>query len=96
MIKKVSCGLLVGSVLGAFGVVHDGGFGMHLTIIDEDGFSVGYSISSEKCGQFFSDMGVVWHEELIKKNVIMLNNNGAINSVEKIIPHYNIIIGLEK
>ena len=88
IIKDISVGLLPGSVLGAFAVMHDGGFGVHLSILEvELGFPLSYRIPSDECEQFFKDMDVIWHRELKGKHVFLLSNSEAINSVEKVVPH---------
>ena len=61
IIKDVDFGLLVGNRMGAFAVLHDGGFGMSLSIVDTDGFPINYQMRSEECEKFFKDMGVIWH-----------------------------------
>lgn len=97
IIKDVRFGQLPGSMLGAFAVVHDGGFGMSLSIVDiQNLYPLSCSIKSGECEQFFKDAGVIWHEELKGKHVLLLSNSEAINSVDKVVPHKELIKLLEE
>ena len=97
VIKSINAGLLPGTMLGAFGTIHDGGFGLSITILEiEHGFPVNYRLTDPKeCEQFFKDMGVVWHPELKGKHVLILSNSDVINSVEKVVPHTSLTKSLE-
>lgn len=97
IIKSVNIGLLPGSILGAFAVIHDGGFGLSITILEvEHGFPLNYRLTDPKeCEQFFKDMDVIWHTELKGKHVLLLSNSDAINSVEKVVPHTSLIKALK-
>lgn len=98
IIKGVKIGLLPGSVLGAFAVMHDGGFGLSITILEiEHGFPLNYRLTNPKeCEQFFKDMDVIWHTELKGKHVLLLSNSDVINSVEKVVPHKRLMESLKE
>ena len=84
-------------MFGAFARVHDGGFGLSISILDiEYGFPLGYQVPANEGELFFKMMGVIWHKELKGKHVLLLSNSEAINSVEKVVPHIRLIEGLKE
>lgn len=97
IIKDVKFGLLPGTILGAFVTIHDGGFGMSLTILEvSHGFPINYTLSPTECEEFFKHMEVTWHTQLKGKHVLLLSNSDAINYVEKVVLHKDLMKEIEE
>lgn len=98
IIKDVKFGFLVGTRFGAFAWMHDGGFGMSLSIIEvEHGFSNHFVITDPKQYEaFFRQFEVIWHNQLKGKYALLLSNTDAINSIEAVVPHKNLMESLKE
>ena len=97
IIKATTFGRTAGSRFGAFGYMLDGTFGLTLEIIEETkGFPVSWTIPAEKCKEFFDGMNINEVKELIGKPVLLLSNTEAINYVELVLPHKELLKAWEK
>ena len=90
--KGTNFGKTAGSRLGGFAYMLDGPFGLTLEIIEEtDGFPVSWTIPAEKCKEFFDEMDITEAKELIGKPVLLMSNSEAINGVELVLPHKELL-----
>ncbi len=97
IIKGTKFGRTAGTSFGAFAYCLDGTFGLTLNIIEEtSGFPVSWVIPADKCKDFFDKADVNEVKELIGKPVLLLSNSEAINYVELVLPHKELLKAWKK